>query len=217
MLFCPLFADQTALAFLLVDRNCLLDPLDRLIKITRLCVSRSQGAENISLIKVGQFSCLSRQLDRPLPVTQIIIRRSRENPSQIIQHTFVGRDQTLFTFSFLDIKNLVGNLQSFVVILDRSFVISCRQASIGGASKSAQPLLQNQDLLISILSFDSGHRILLEQIFVDPNGSGRLVIRVVEIRQLPLIKLIRAIIVAKQLEILNRFGELPLLRVNDAT
>ena len=44
-----------------------------------------------------------------------------------------------------------------------------------------------------------------------------MIIGVVKHRQLPLIKLIGAIILGKQLEILNRLGELPLLRVNEAT
>ena len=94
-------------------------------------------------------------------------------------------------------------------------MIANRQTGVSSASQSGKPLLQNEDLQLSRFSVNPANRILLKQILVDSNRLGRLIIGVVKHRQLPLIKLIGAIILGKQFEVLNRTDKLPLLRVND--
>ena len=68
LLFGSFFIYRAVLAFLLVDFDRLLDPLDRVIKVTGLGISRSQCAENICLVEIRQFGRLCRQGDRPLAV-----------------------------------------------------------------------------------------------------------------------------------------------------
>ena len=96
-------------------------------------------------------------------------------------------------------------------MLNRLFVVPRRQASIGCAPQSSKSLAQNLNLLFRLFSFGFRYPALPKQILVDSNRLRGLIIGAVKHRQLQLIARFGAITIGKQLEILNRFGEILLL------
>ena len=81
-----LFGELLLLLFV-AKLDGLLRPLLGRLEVARLGVGGGQRAEDVGHLVVGQLAGLRGQLDRTLPVSQLVVGRGGQHPREVIQES----------------------------------------------------------------------------------------------------------------------------------